>query len=218
MMRSLIAGAAVLLISATGASAQMLSAGAGILYKGGLNGGTVRDGRKTDLNFNSMVDISAIGLLRFSKASDMGVMLELGNGNYSFMMRPENEDVANDANTGVYTVTNFTVTPSLYLGGFTLGAAFGFGGEQTVENVDGSSVDALRSFSDFGQAAVTVASPTIELRIGGLIPLWKHDDGVLNLALSAGYMLPGLYDDGGDNNAKPVSAGIGINYLFTAIR
>ncbi|MBU3740768.1 MAG: hypothetical protein FGM24_00620 [Candidatus Kapabacteria bacterium] len=217
MKRTLLAAAAVMTLAAVSASAQMLSAGAGLLYKGGFNGGTIRDGRKTDLNFNGMVDLSAIGLLRFSKTSDMGFMLEIGTAEYSFRMRPQDEDVATDANTGVYSISKFAVTPSLYLGGFTLGASFGFGDTQTVENVDGSAVDMLRSFTDFGQVVV-VASPTIELRIGGMIPLWKHDDGVLNLNLSAGYMLPGLYDNGGDNNAKPVSAGIGLNYLFTAIR
>lgn len=217
MKRSLLAAVAVMTLAAVSASAQLLSAGAGFLYKGGFNGGTIRDGRKTDINFNSMVDLSAIGLLRFSKTSDMGFMLEIGTAEYSFRMRPENEDVANDGNTGLYSISKFAITPSLYLGGFTLGASFGFGDEQTVENIDGSPVDILRPFTDFGQPVI-VASPTIELRIGGMIPLWKHDDGVLNLNLSAGYMLTGLYDDGGDNNAKPVSAGIGLNYLFTAIR
>lgn len=218
MMRSIITVTAVAVLAAASASAQMLSAGAGFLYKGGLNGGTIREGRKTDLNFNGMVDLSAMGLLRFSKTSDMGLMLEIGTAEYSFRMRPENEDVATEANTGIYSVSKFAITPSLYLGGFTLGASFGFGDTYDLENVDGSAADALRPFTDFAQVAVVPASPTIELRLGGQIGLWKHDDGVLNLNLHAGYMLPGLFDNGGDNNAKPVSAGIGINYLFTVIR
>lgn len=210
MMRSLLVGAAALMITATGASAQMLSAGAGILFKGGLNGGEIPNGFKTDPNFNPMPDISAMGLLRFSKTSDMGVMLEIGTAEYTFRMRPENESFANESNTLVVTYPRFAVTPSLYLGGFTLGASFGFGSTATSKSLDGK----LELSADEGD----VKSLTTELRIGGLIPLWKHPDGVLNLNLSAGYMLSGTDDTTGDTNPKPISAGIGISYLFTIIR
>ena len=210
MMRSIITLTVIAVIATTSASAQMLSAGAGFLFKAGLNGGTIPEGYKTDVNFNSMPDLSAMALLRFSKTSDMGVMLEIGTTEYTFRMRPENESVADVSNTFTYHVPRFAVTPSLYLGGFTLGAAFGFGSKATSKNLSGTN--------EFTMDEEDVESLTTELRLGGQIPLWKHDDGVLNLNLHAGYVLSGLFVDGGDTNPKPVSAGIGINYLFTIVR
>lgn len=210
MMRSIITLTAIAVLAATSTSAQMLSAGAGFLFKAGLNGGTIPNGFKTDMNFNSMPDLSAMGLLRFSKTSDMGVMLEIGTTEYTFRMRPENETAANETNTFVFNYPRFAVTPSLYLGGFTLGAAFGFGSTASAKSLNG----VIEQNADEGD----VKSLTTELRLGGQIALWKHDDGVLNLNLHAGYVLSGVDETSSENNPKPVSAGIGINYLFTIVR
>lgn len=210
MHRSLTTLAITLVLAATCASAQFLSVGPTLIFKGGINAGNIPEGQKTGMNISVVPDVAVTGLLRFAKSSDMGATLDLGYTTYTFRMRPESESFANDRNTFIYSAPHFTVTPGLYFSGFQLGVAFGFPGDPSVESVDGS-------ITVPGTADASV-SPAIEIRAGGMIALWKHDDGVLNAVLHGGYVLSGLEKNSGNFNPTPASFGIGINYLFKLIQ
>lgn len=210
MQRFLTAFAITLVIGASCASAQFLSIGPTLIFKAGVNAGNIPEGQKTGMNFNAVPDIAVTGLLRFAKGSDMGATLDLGYTTYTYRMRPESESFANDRNSFVYSAPHITIAPGLYFSGFQLGVAFGFPSAPSAESLDGSiSIDGTTD---------NAASPAIEVRLGGMVALWKHDDGVLNAVVHGGYLVSGLDKNGGNFNPTPASFGIGINYLFTLIR
>ena len=74
-------------------------------------------------------------------------------------------------------------------------------------------------FGDLGGTSDNLTSPSIELRLGGMIKVLESDMGQLNVLIRAGYMVTGLYNDdfiGAESefNPKIVSGAIGVNYLF----
>lgn len=210
MHRFLTVFAITLVVGASCASAQFLSIGPTLIFKAGVNAGNIPDGEKTGMNINVVPDFAVTGLLRFAKSSDMGATLDLGYTTYTYRMRPESEALASDRNTFVHSAPHFTIAPGLYFSGFQLGVAFGFPGDPSAESVDGSV--------KVSGSADNSASPAIEVRVGGMVALWKHDDGVLNAVVHGSYLVTGLEKDGGNFNPTPASFGIGINYLFKLIQ
>jgi len=205
----------ILLTIAVGAPAvaQTLFVGPGILFKGGLNAGDIPEGSKTTANINFVPDINGTLKYIFAKESGVGLLFDLGYNTASYRMRPENEQIANDNNTYIYKVGFVMFAPSLYLSGFTLGAGVGLPVSSTVSNVSGTSSSTASDLSNH-------ASPYVEIRIGGMIQALKTESGELNIVVQGGYGVTGLYQSSTGNvpyNPRPVTFGIGVNYLFSVI-
>ena len=207
---------AVLAAVATNAEAQrkQIYLGPSLLFKAGVNAGNIPEGQKTGVNFHFLPDIGLTFKYMFSKTSAVGAVLDMDYATYSFRMRPGSESAANDNNTIVFQPSYFSLAPSLYLSGVTIGAAFGFPTAYSVSNVAGDDLSGLGGTSD------DLNSPSIELRLGGMIKVMESDGGELNILIRGGYNVTGLYNseyfgDGSDEfNPVLASGGIGVNYLF----
>lgn len=205
---------AVMTIAATG---QNMYLGPSVVFKGGTNAGNIPEGTKTAANFNGIPDIGLTYKWMFDKESSLGLLFDAEYATYSFRMRPEDEDFANDDNTFIYKPSYISLAPGLFFSGVTLNVAFGFPASYTVKSVAG---DDANTFFEVTQQDLN--APSIEIRLGGMIRAIKSDMGEFNIVLRAGYMVTGMYqpdyftkynlDD--TNNPNVVSAGIGFNYLF----
>ena len=156
---------AILAAVATTAEAQrkQIYLGPSLLFKGGVNAGNIPEGTKTGFDFHAMPDIGVTFKYMFSKTSAMGATLDLEYATQSFRMRPESEAAANDNNTIIYQPSYFSIAPNVFLSGVTLGAAFGFPTAFSVTNVAGDD------FGDLGGTSDNLTSPSIEIRLGGMI-------------------------------------------------
>jgi hypothetical protein len=203
----------VLVTAAATMSAGDLSVGATVIAKAGINT-VVPDGVKTDLNFNDLPDINASVLYLFSNGSNTGINLDLGYDSYTFKMRPESDALSNDLTTSTSTYRNFSIAPSLFLGGFQLGVAYGIPMSYSEISVDGT-----RNNTSAIEALIGKPSSTIELRVGAVIPVMRGKSSSLNFNIRAGYMLSGMHSNGpitdDDYIPKTASLGAGISYYFT---
>lgn len=220
---------AVLAAVATNAEAQrkQIYLGPSLLFKAGVNAGNIQEGQKTGVNFHFLPDIGMTFKYMFSKNSAVGAVLDIEYTTYSFRMRPESESAANDNNTYVFQPSYFSIAPNLFLSGVTIGAAFGFPMSYSSQTVAGNEGMLGYDSSD------DLNSPSIELRLGGMIKVMESDGGELNILIRGGYMVTGLYNTdaavlsdyfrgtGSDRAGDPatfnpalVSGGIGVNYLF----
>ncbi len=214
MLRSLYAAAlCASVLTTTTLTAGDLSVGATVVAKAGINT-NVPDGTKTDVNFNSLPDINASILYLFSNGSNTGINLDLGYDTYSFKMRPENDAVSNDLTTSISTYHNFSIAPSLYLGGFQLGFAYGIPMGYSEISVDGTRDNTSRIETTIGKP-----SSTFELRIGAVIPVVRGKSSSLNLNIRGGYMLTNMHSGGvivdDDFIPRAASIGAGLSYYFT---
>jgi hypothetical protein len=203
----------IITCSVTAGVAQNLLVGPGILFKAGLNAGDIPTGQKTTANVNFVPDINATAKFMFTKESAVGLLFDLGYNSVSYRMRPENETVANDNNTFVSKVGHLVLAPSLFLSGFTLGAGIGFPLSTSTVNVAGNTDVSDPSLSNY-------SSPYVEIRMGGMIEAMKNESGVLNIVIQAGYGVTGLAQSSNGAvpfNPRPVTFGIGVNYLFGLI-
>ncbi len=210
-MRTLVYCVTALLLTTNVALSQKLFVGPTLMFKGGLNAGNIPDGQKTAFNIHTMPDITANILWLFNKGANLGLMGDVGLATYSYRMRPESESIANDENTLVTETQYFIVAPSFFFSGFTIGAAFGFPTSIDISNVSGSMIVTSTSTDN-------LTSPLIELRAGGMIPVWETPTGRLSAIVQFGYSLTGQVKDDAlvdpDLNPKNMSGGIGIAYHF----
>jgi hypothetical protein len=204
---------AVVTIAAT---SQNMYLGPSVVFKGGTNAGNIPEGMKTAANFNGIPDIGLTFKWMFDKESSLGLLFDAEYATYSFRMRPEDENFANDDNTLIYKPSYISFSPGLYFSGVTLNVAFGFPSGMNVQSVSGNE----NTFFEVTQQDLN--APSVEIRLGGMIRAIKSDLGEFNVVLRAGYMVTGMYqpdyftNNGFDDSYNPniVSAGIGINYLF----
>jgi len=207
----------VCILAATMSTATMratdLSIGVTVIAKAGINT-VVPDGTKTDLQFNSLPDINASVLYLFSSGSNTGVNLDLGYDTYSFKMRPESDAASNDRTTSISTYHNFSIAPSLFLGGFQLGFAYGIPMGYSEISVDGISDNTATIEGLIGKP-----SSTFEVRVGAVVPLVRGKSSSLNLNIRGGYMLTGMHSGGlvtdEDFIPKAASIGAGLSYYFS---
>lgn len=206
----------VVAVMTTTAFSQNIYLGPSVVFKGGTNAGNIPEGTKTAFNFNGLPDIGLTFKWMFDKESSLGLLFDAEYATYSFRMRPEDENVANDDNTFVYKPSYISLSPGLFFGGFTLNFAFGFPSAYSVQTVSGNDP----GFFEVTQQDLN--GPSVEIRLGGMIRAIKSDAGELNIVVRAGYMLTGMYQPeyftnnelDETNNPNIVSGGIGINYLF----
>ncbi len=215
-MKRILVLLSVVAVMTTTAFSQNIYLGPSVVFKGGTNAGNIPDGTKTAFNFNGLPDIGLTFKWMFDKESSLGLLFDAEYATYSYRMRPEDENVANDDNTLVYKPSYISLSPGLFFSGFTLNFAFGFPSSYSVQTVSGNDAGL------FVGTQQDLNGPSIEIRLGGMIRAMKSDAGELNIVLRAGYMLTGLYqpdyftNNGLDDSLNPnvVSGGIGINYLF----
>jgi hypothetical protein len=186
------------------AQRQQVFAGPSILAKAGVNAGEIPNGFKTGVNFNGLPDLGVTLKFMFSKETSIGMIADLEYATYSYQMKPN--DGANDNNTLITQAQYISFAPSLYLSGLTLGAAFGFPSALATKFVSGTEVPNV--------GADDLTSPSIELRIGGMIPVMTADIGQLNIVLRGGYMVTGMDSESDEFSPKVASGALGINFLF----
>lgn len=199
---------------ATGMQAQKMAIGPSLLWKGGVNSGDIPEGSKTGVNINLIPDVAATFRILLNRDETIGFTADLGYAQYTYRMRPESESVANDDNTLIFKHTYFNIAPMFYISGFQIGASFGFPLANHVVRVSGAS-DA-----DLNPSQQT--SPSIELRIAGMIPVFRDKTGSVNVLIHGGYMLNniGLVSTSQATglpvsfDPKAASFGLGVNYLF----
>ncbi len=205
------------------ASAVEVSLGPALAAKGTVNTVAPGTGLKTGFAFNSMPDIGLTTRMMFARDMSLGLALDVEMTGYSYLIRPENEDIANDANTYVARHSYLTIAPAFYLGGLTLGVGVLFPTGQTGKTVDGNS-----SYVPPGAQTIEAeqASPALEARLGAMIPLVRGKSGDLNLTIRGTYMLGGhytadvrTYPNAFAPTSNPQSAGLslGLNYLFHVV-
>lgn len=210
----------VFLAFASGVMAQNIFLGPYVLLKVGINGAGTPEGSKSSLNFNGIPDFGITAKWMFDRYSSLGLVGDVGYSTYSFRIGPDNADEAADASTIIFKPSYFTIVPSIYLSGFTLGVAFGIPVAYSVQNAKGDDRSAL-----FLADTRDLTSPLIELRVGGMIPVVKSETGTLSILLQGGYMLTGMVNStywqnyrnmfrDYANNPKVISLGVGVNYLF----
>lgn len=211
MKRTLLVVAILGSMLATGMQAQKMAIGPSLLWKGGVNAGNIPTGFKTGANINLIPDVAATFRILLNKDESIGFTADAGYAQYTYRTRPESESVANDDNTIISKHTFFNIAPMFYISGFQIGASFGFPLAYHAVRVSGAS-DA--------EFTTKQTSPNVELRIGGMIPVFRDKTGSVNILIHGGYMLTGLIDSSelstaeAEFNPKAASFGIGVNYLF----
>jgi hypothetical protein len=191
--------------------------GPNLLFKGGVNAGSIPEGLKTGANFNGIPDFGLTFRFMFDKNSALGLLLDAQYATYSFRMRPESESFANDNNTFVFKPSYFTIAPGLYFSGVTFNVAIGFPAGNSLATVAGTD-----GTGSYVANVDDLNGPAIELQLGGMIAAWKTDMGVLSVLIKGGYMVTGMYKEEAPiyknifagNNPAIASASIGLNYLF----
>jgi hypothetical protein len=192
---------------------QSFSAGPFISFKGGLNGGSVMQGRKNALAFVKTPDFGVTSLTMLSAEHDLGVVCDLACSSYGYKIK--GVDVNKE-----YTLsyTYITLGPAFYFSGFTFGFNFG-----------------VPIAADFGSKIKSSKLALMsEFKVGYMYPLMLEKESSLNIFINAGYMLSGMYkkftkDDpllpyipevepykiSSKYNPRALSVSIGFSYLFS---
>lgn len=198
-----------LILGVLSVHAQKVFLGPTLLFKAGVNAGNIPEGQKTAMNFNGAPDISANVLWLFNKGANLGIIGDFSYSTLSYRMRPESEAAANDDNTSVIKPTYFTISPGFYLSSFTIGVGLNFPMGINISSVSGNEIS---TNSD------NLQSPLIDVRIGGMVPVYEHETGRLSVLVHFAYAVSGLgkpiagVDD--TYNPKVMSGGLGLAYHF----
>jgi len=218
-MRSIVlCGVALLCVIAT-SSAVEVSLGPTLAVKGTVNTVAPGNGFKTGFALNNMPDIGLTTRIMLAKDMGIGLLLDVESTGYGYIVRPENEDFANDSNSYLTRHSYITIAPSLYLGGLTLGVGIMLPTNRTTKTVSG---DELLGASIGEQQA----SPALEVRLGAMIPLIRSNSGDLTFNIRGTYMLGGHFVTEVQSyplaflpvsNPQSASLSIGLTYLFHVV-
>jgi hypothetical protein len=193
---------------------------------GGIN--TVQaTGRKVNPSFWGVPNYGVAIIAPFGTDTKLGLRVDLGVNSIGSKMRPY-ESYGGETNwNGNFDehYRHFTIAPMLNLAGFVIGAGFNFPMAGTMTAKDDSEYLVERN---------TMAT-SIDVRVGGVIPVWHSDMGDLNVEIMARYFVAGLYNEGkytvgspvernGDpspnattaatENFVPAGLSLGVSYLF----
>lgn len=188
------------------ADSYQISVGPYVAVKGGINAADTPEGVENDFLFVPAPDLGVYAYFPFSLSTPVGAMLDLGYTNYAFVLKPyDNDDLAWD-NVFHY----FTIGADLNLYGFMIGMDFSIplSGKQS-----GGMIPESEEELDSGDMNTLTV-----LKVGGLIPIVDAGPGTINLLLTGGYALNGLWKNApagfDDDNPHPAAVGLGVNYLF----
>ena len=177
------------------------SIGPFITLKGGVNAADVPQNFKNGFTMNGLPDFGATGFIPFGDKSQFGLDADLGYSTYAF-------DIKSGQNFDAISTTQisyFTISPNIFIYGFTAGLNFGIPLSGTVKS---STTETDIKTEDLSLFA--------EFRIGGDIPLYYDETGRLNLRIQFGYFLTGQSKENYNNtfNFHPASGALGVSYLF----
>jgi hypothetical protein len=187
----------------------LMQIGPYVTVKGGVNANDVPIGIKNGFNFNSLPDFGATFFIPFVEGSKFGFTVDLAYQTYTFQLKQtflENEPWYNQ-------FSYFTISPNLHIYGFMFGVGFGFPMSTYSDN------DKIKSSLNTGDIATM-----IDVRIGGIIPVYEDETGRLNININGGYYLTGLfkgdktllglYNFKGSLNPHPAWMSLGLSYFF----
>lgn len=175
-----------------------MSVGAYINGKVGVNAAEVPNGVKNGVLVLNGVDFGAVGYFPFSKTSNTAGLLEIGYSSFPFKLAAAgNSSIESDIK-----MNYVTVSPQIYFSGFTIGCDLGFHASTEIKNNKFEFEDEVGEFM-------------LNIKLGGMIPIWVTETGRINLLLKGIYAITGSsYGIGEDFEFHPASLGIGLNYLF----
>lgn len=192
------------------------SVGPYIGYRAGISTVVTPQGRKNGVGFNNIPEFGISSYFPLTSEANIGIVGELGYSTYSYLMKSGRPDGTEYQLTHSY----LTINPNFYFKGFFAGIALG-----------------MPMASDYDGVEIKTSTQEIiaELKIGGMIPVYKDRSGELNFIIVGGYFLSGVYKDfvkndpmkvllGTDEpvtnifNPRPASLMIGFNFLFNLNR
>ena len=164
--------------------------------------------------FSSVGYVASIGILDFgisafyplNENKDVAALLEVGNAFYSIY---ESKETSSDFNT-------IDISPQIYLKGFTIGFDFGFFYSLKKNSSLLSQYDYKRHLQ---------YPYLLNLKFGGIIPVYKIGTGTLNVLVKATTSLSNIgynYYIGNyllllsSEKIQIISASVGLNYMFTS--
>jgi hypothetical protein len=218
-MKSVILWTVVLLSAVAHTYAIEVSLGPTLAVKGTVNTVAPGTGLKTGFALNNMPDIGLTTRLMPAKDLGIGFLLDIESTGYGYIVRPENEDFANDSNTYLTRHSYITIAPSLYLGGLTLGVGIMLPTNRTTATVSGNEL--IGGFIGEQQA-----SPALEVRLGAMIPVIRSKFGDLTFNIRGTYMLDGHFTTEvpsypgtflTTSNPQSASLSLGLTYLFHVV-
>lgn len=171
------------------------SIGASISTKFGVNAAAVPDGTQNALLFLRGADFALSGYMPMSEDSKTGLFLELGYTNLPFGLKQTGFNEVYEVNTKF-----FTISPVLLMSGFTIGADFGFA--------------LSTNYNYLIEYAPMDNDINVNLRVGGMIPLYQNKIGALNFIIHATYSITGMQYGYSDHTYHPSAISLGLNYLL----
>ncbi|MGA2297807.1 MAG: hypothetical protein ABSG15_09705 [FCB group bacterium] len=171
-----------------------------VTLKGGVNAASVPSGIKNDFTINGLPDFGATGYIPLTEKSHLGLAVDLAYSSYFYDNKHTN---ASDNWTSQ--ASYITLGPNLYVSGFIIGLNFGLP----------LSIKAKLPpyYYNFDNKTSDLAF-MVEVRLGGMIPLYYNEFGRLTLIIQGGYFLTGQMTNLTNYNPHPASGSIGIGYIF----
>lgn len=168
----------------------IISAGVSIgIYGGGISVENA-EGRKVNPAFWPVPNVSAVIYAPFSAGSNLGGRLDIGMNSSGTKTRPYEYYAGKENWQGSLNekYTYFTVAPQVSLAGVLLGVGINFpvGGERWNSDLSSTSYYVDNEI---------LASPKLDLRIGGMITAWETSFGKLIVDIQAKYDLGGTFKD-----------------------
>jgi hypothetical protein len=188
--------------------AYSLAVGPYITVKTGVNAGTIEDGHKTGVVFNSLPDFGLALYIPFTKSAPVGMTCDIGYRTESVLDKPN--DGATDKTSKVTSYHYLSIAPMFNASAFTAGLVFGIPTAKGEQNLAGDSPISGKT-SDM---AVLVS-----IQLGVNAAAYTSEAGQLNILGLASYGITGLDanpNTGGSSTYNPHTASIavGLEYLF----
>ncbi len=188
------------------------SAGPYLSAKTGYNANYSPLDRKSVFAFNGLPDFGLSFYFPASNDSHLGFITDIGMTTYAYKVRGLNEGISFDMS-----YSYFTISPAFYYGGIIAGFNFG-----------------LPVSANYGAKIETGKLNLLaEVKAGAVIPFISDESGRVNLLITAGYMLTGIYKDfvkddpllqqfppdstekfTSEFNPRAFSISLGLNYMF----
>jgi hypothetical protein len=188
------------------------SAGPYLSAKTGYNANYSPLDRKSLLTFNGIPDFGFSFYFPAGQDNKLGLITDIGLTTYAYRVRGINEGLTFDMR-----YSYFTISPSFYFSGIVAGFNLG-----------------LPVSADYGSKIETSKLNLLaEVKAGGIIPIISDENGRVNVIITVGYMLNGIYknfvkDDPllqhfppdstekftSEFNPRAFSIVLGLNYMF----
>ncbi len=179
--------------------------GAYVMAKAGVNAKNTPNGVQNGVLFNGIPDFGLTSYIPLAENGKLGISADLGYTTYAYDLKP----TGNEDNRWSTYLHYLTIGPSLNISGFIVGFNFGLplSGKITYNN---------STTKDFDIESDDMAM-VVELRLGGVIPVYSNANGRLTLNIEGGYALTGVaknYQYGDKYNPQPAKVSLGMGYLF----